>query len=368
MTRETSRWRRLLPRLILALLLTLLLIEGGARVVLSVIRGDAGIMLYPLSGEVVVNHVVAHAVQEHLTASHHPPSQNLEYSVGGRTLHVIKINASGYRGRDLSSPRKARYRVVAMGGSTTFSPECPDGTTYPEQLERLWNERHGAGTVEVINMGKTGLATSGVVDLFQTVVAPTRPDLVTVSSAFNAAYFPLLLDLRPGRAPLYRRLLWQRSVFYTALLQGVMGRRNHGQELEQVKVRYRGFLEQLISTAREYGTKLLFVTQPLGDIGRVPPEVMARRVPRSEHTELRNNFTEGKAQQAVLNKIMIELARERGVALADPRPAMLAHPKQEDYFWVALHMTPRGSLVFARQIVEQVQARYHGLPKLMEKR
>lgn len=365
-SRSWQRLRRILPRLVLALIFTVLLIEGGARVILALSMGNSGLLLYPATGKLAVNHVVAHAVSESITDTDHPPSGPVTYSVGGRALHVIKINKTGHRGRALSSPRKARYRVVAMGGSTTFSPECPDGTTYPEQLERLWNQREGAGTVEVINMGENGLSTSGVVDLFQTKVAPARPDLVTVSSAFNGAQFPLLLDLRPGRAPWYRRLLWKRSAFYTAMLHGLMSRENHRFDLDQVIQRYRRYLLTLVSHARQRRIKVLFITQPLVDGARLDRAVLAGRVPASEFDQLSKNFSESEAQQDALNEAMIQVARELKVALVDPRPAMLAHPRPSEYFWIALHLTPEGSKAFAQQIVQQVQDRYHGLKGLLE--
>ncbi len=66
---------------------------------------------------------------------------------------TITINSSGYRGRELHTDKRGRFRIMVVGDSFTLGWGVEDDETYPAQMERiLANEYHKEG-IEVINAG-----------------------------------------------------------------------------------------------------------------------------------------------------------------------------------------------------------------------
>ncbi len=77
-------------------------------------------------------------------------------SVGDQE-YVVETNSLGYRTREFS-PRKASgvVRVICIGGSTTVQGQT-NATTYPALLEAMLRERHPSWSVEVLNLGISGV-------------------------------------------------------------------------------------------------------------------------------------------------------------------------------------------------------------------
>lgn len=66
----------------------------------------------------------------------------------------LTINSFGVRGGPFSPEQ--RYRILAVGGSTTICTYLDDTETWPHQTQELLNDRLGAGTVWVGNVGRPG--------------------------------------------------------------------------------------------------------------------------------------------------------------------------------------------------------------------
>ena len=95
-------------------------------------------------------------------------------------------NSFGFRGREfaLSKPDNT-YRIVALGGSTTYSSGVDDfELSYPSLLEKYLRES-GYDAVEVINAGASGYTSHQNLINLQFRVLSLQPDLIIVYQGFN---------------------------------------------------------------------------------------------------------------------------------------------------------------------------------------
>lgn len=354
--------------LIIVALLVPLLIETGARIVYTLRLNDSSYLLYPKKGLVAINTVILRAVENSFYDSLKLPEGPHEFIVNGKLLHVVDINKSGYRGRDFQNSKKAKWRIASMGGSSTFSAECPVGQSYPEILEQLLNEKYGAGTAEVVNRGMVGMPTSGIVELLERDVVRNKPDMVTVCSAYNAIDDPLILDLRPGSIYFYRRLLWGKSLFYTAMLNSRLCRKIKGADYSDViKQKYEKSLIQIIDIAKKNSFKLLFIGQPMARMSKIKPEMLDGRLEKNEYKLLIDEFANRAKIQSQLSDLMIDTAKREDVFFVDPRPAFNMAENPAEYFWFALHLTAKGSVLMAEEIERRVSEKYGGFGRLIDR-
>ena len=290
-----------------------------------------------------------------------------EFMVGGKVLHSIPINSSGYRGKDFSKQKEAKYCVVTLGGSSTFSAECPPGHSYPEILEKLWNENHRTKNVEVINRAAVGIDLEEVGLIFKGQVIAAVPDLVTVCSAFNSAKKPALVDLRPQSSPPHQRALWEKSLFYTALFNRFAAKDSETVSDDEMRIKkYKNNLLDIIEAAKQNNIKLLFILQPMLNPDLVRKEMIAERLKGLKIDFLLEVFRSKFELQGRLCTIMEQVAKENGIPFIDPRTELTGAVNPEDNFWISLHLTPKGSLRLAREIVKKVDEKYMGLDGLLK--
>lgn len=97
-----------------------------------------------------------------------------------------KHNGLGFRGGDVSAEKpEDTYRIVAVGGSTTYSVHVED---YRESYPDLLNDYlHNAGfdSVEVINAGVSGYSSYDNLINLSFRVLPLKPDLIILYQGFN---------------------------------------------------------------------------------------------------------------------------------------------------------------------------------------
>jgi lysophospholipase L1-like esterase len=107
-----------------------------------------------------------------------------------------KINNVGFRGDDVIMPKPDNtYRVVAIGGSTTFGVYLPYTMTYPHYLQAELRKRF-AGTginIEVFNAGLSGSTSAESLHRLFTEVLPVDPDMVVIYHGYNDL-FPRVFD------------------------------------------------------------------------------------------------------------------------------------------------------------------------------
>ncbi len=129
------------------------------------------------------------------------------------------INVRGIRGDLVAIPKPADvYRIITLGGSTTFGHALAVAETWPAQLERILREDYGYEQVEVVNLGAPGYFSLDSVVNLATHGLAHEPDLVIVYHGINDAIIRMFQDpaCYQGDSPLLGmaldRGIWQYAV------------------------------------------------------------------------------------------------------------------------------------------------------------
>ena len=116
------------------------------------------------------------------------------------TLHdsEVRINRLGFRGPEISADKGDRFRIVALGESTTFGVTVePGDRPWPEVLEdRIRREFTCNAPVEVINAGVPGWTLANQRSRLEADILPLRPDLILSYHGYNG--FPWFFGNLPG--------------------------------------------------------------------------------------------------------------------------------------------------------------------------
>lgn len=101
---------------------------------------------------------------------------------GTASTYTYSTNELGFRSPPLL-PTGSRFRVLAIGDSTTFGQHVADNETWPAQLQRCLDPE--AKRVEVINTGIIGASSFQGLTFLQTRGLALKPDLVIATFGFN---------------------------------------------------------------------------------------------------------------------------------------------------------------------------------------
>ena len=95
-------------------------------------------------------------------------------------------NQLGYRGPEVALPKPPEtYRIVSMGGSTTYSTGTTAKESYPAVLQSILRDDYGYSNVEVINAGVSGYTSWEVLASFAFRVLELDPDMLIYYGAVN---------------------------------------------------------------------------------------------------------------------------------------------------------------------------------------
>jgi len=97
-------------------------------------------------------------------------------------------NQLGFRNREITIEKpEGTYRIVAVGGSTTYGFRVEPDESWSAQLETILHEDYGVTQVEVINTGVMGYTTWNSLANLAFRVLDLSPDLVIVYHGTNDA-------------------------------------------------------------------------------------------------------------------------------------------------------------------------------------
>jgi len=98
----------------------------------------------------------------------------------------VRTNSFGLRSRQFNSTEdKNNFRIICLGGSSTFGWGVSGEDTYPFQLEKLLREKYDAKNIEVINAGIIGYTSHQGLLLLNNQILKFNPDVITVSYLVN---------------------------------------------------------------------------------------------------------------------------------------------------------------------------------------
>ena len=189
-----------------------------------------------------------------------------------------RINNHGFRGRDFAAAKApGTFRVVCMGGSSTFGYEDRDEGTYPFLLQQRFDQRPAGMPVEVINAGVAHFNTDHQVALMRGELLDWAPDVVTIYLAYNDAYYPR----SENRLQAFSKRIDEYSAAFAAMrkvINALFGEvlmhkwttfssHTDGERLARQialhRVRTRTNLERIAELAGARGTRVVVVRQPM---------------------------------------------------------------------------------------------------------
>lgn len=100
------------------------------------------------------------------------------------------INKRGFRGKDFPLRKKeGAYRIVCLGGSTTFGQgETDEMRTYPQLLEDALNQKFSSPVFEVINAGTPAWTSAEILINLQFRILELSPDMIIVYEGVNDTF------------------------------------------------------------------------------------------------------------------------------------------------------------------------------------
>ena len=99
---------------------------------------------------------------------------------------TININSDGFRGPEISKEKQDNtYRIIVVGGSTTFGSGVKDDETHPAHLQKIFDSKELDFKVEVINGGVPGAWSENEIRFIKEKMIDYEPDLFIVYDGVN---------------------------------------------------------------------------------------------------------------------------------------------------------------------------------------
>lgn len=308
-------------------------------------------------------------------------SMEVEYIPDGHLGHRFKpnkiytlqskgtctINNLGFRRTTDVIPEKAPHtiRIVALGGSSTFSYHVDDQKTWTSLLEQKLKARYGHD-FEVINAGVPGYSIfeSKINYVYQ--IRPLRPDIVIVYHTWNDMKFFHLLErgtyplkevYRPNKINSFLRHFqlawrlrnylneviypWQRENAYGSPPNYTVSITPNGRAHQWEKQNY----DDLALLLKQDNVLPIFTSQAglLSTENLDDPAI--RALVYTEHQRL--SFEETLTQWNAISKIIEHSARENDALFIDLYNAV---PHQVDYLRDHVHLTEHGNALVAETL------------------
>jgi lysophospholipase L1-like esterase len=277
-----------------------------------------------------------------------------------------QTNSDGFRGReDVIEPKPpGSLRVIAYGGSTTYCYNLPDGETWPERLQARLRGRPGHERDQVLNGGHISWSLSHLYLQAKRDIPRLKPDLVIlyvgVNETTNEGYLALA-----GQDP--QRLLRERrfGVGATNLDQCRWLKRN------SVTMRFLDYAikskvkaalpesRELVAPAsrdeRVAGWKESWVWQNYAIVLRQMIDLVHRNggqvlfvAEAGAKTFQDRGFLRFSAEG-------LQVAKDRGAATCDPRPAFARSDTGNLFYETGVHVSAEGARLLSSEIFRAIE-------------
>lgn len=346
----SGRWRRA-GLLLGSLLLTALLVEGGARLALRFMgASSAPIQVGWQEGE-----GVAAPVRDLL----YVPDAELFFRLtpdldvpetANPRIFDLRTDSRGLRSAEVSLPKPpGTYRVLAVGDSCTFGSGAGQADTWPAQLERDLSRARGDLRFEVLNAGVPGFTSYQALRYLELEGFDLDPDAVAFTTAVNDASPAtaggkrrfgggiMLSDreyagaLRSNRRLGITRLLWRAGLLGSGAAAPGAGKRRVSPD------EYGRNLEAFAAESRRRGILPVIVAWPLRSQAAEP----------AADTEIERTL-------ALYQRRAAQAARVEGAVFVDLVSGLRG---RQALFIDAVHMGPEGYGVVAEQLAAAILAR-----------
>ncbi len=312
----------------------------------------------------------------------HPNQVVNEYGMFAKPT-PIRINNMGFRGQDFDATKdKNTFRIICLGGSSTFGFFDRDDFTYPALLQERFDE-DGRTQVEVINTGVPHAKLDNLVGMLRGELLGYDPDLITLYTGFNDASYYLDANV------MQRTARWVHGHFatYVALknvLDAVGGPTLHSKwrgfgksasheaittQVRLHREKFHSNIMEILSLADQAGVQVVFILQPVDLIDRrkhrhgthdkvVPywDEVASIRQKYDEAQPLAHSEVSLLVHSGFM-EILRTLSAEKQLILVDNIAIVDANPS---YFASYVHLTEEANASLADALYERIEPTVNG--------
>lgn len=271
-----------------------------------------------------------------------------------------KINTYGFRGKKFDGKNNPGVkRIVAMGGSTTFGYKTKDGSTYPEFLEHILNDKSKSKKFEVINAGVCGSDIKEITNLFKNEIINLKPDLVVINNVCNNLYYSDLV-YRSSTISLQKinQFLLDKSIFYMTLREKIAKIFHH--EIGDI---YRVSLKQTISNFfndadfwKTLGSDFRNLIR-LARSNRVDVIIVEEPVLLGSYEESGSGMLLNEDFKPIYDKVynlLREVSQQEHAAFINAADYFNESTKRVEFFVDGLHLTPDGNKYLAQLISSKI--------------
>jgi lysophospholipase L1-like esterase len=257
---------------------------------------------------------------------------------------VIRMNNFGFRGADIEFDKGDRYRIFALGESSTFGATIrPDDRPWPDVLATMIKSRlRCERPIEVINAGTGGYTLEHNIERVRRDIAPLRPDLVLSYHGLNGMRF---LDIDPaaaeaqqaprrgdGPSALIEEVLYRAKLYRWKKSPAPVGTFS---EDEVLRSRYAELYRELVRIGRKNNFQVVLANFSIAVVEQSPREVV-------EFYGLLSSGPHDIVARIAAHNYMIEkIAAQERVPVIDTT-ANLAGAWDEDIFLDLVHFTQKG--------------------------
>lgn len=303
-------------------------------------------------------------------------------------LITFTVNSLGLRGQEWRLQKASgAFRVLAVGGSSTFGVNNPDDATWPISLERALLARYGR-TIECLNAGQPGYALVDFTYFLREKLARYRPEMVIYYEGWNDTDLPGASQVHHNVRRFHQytwvgRLsdgLYGRSLLYTYLLEKsqfyvISHRRDPLPNTHQ----FRAEVEEFIRTVRQQGARPVLVLQMMEPFQEARFRQFRAEVQSADlenRSELRQRVlalakgTPGEKSagyddltrlRLYQTLVLLEVVRRTGEALEvpviDPDEEFVRAQGKQKLFCDVVHLSDRGNGVLAEAIASRLELR-----------
>ena len=272
----------------------------------------------------------------------------------------VKINSFGFRGAEFNRKKKdGEYRIVTLGGSTTFGTGTADGFTYPEFLERKLNSQLAEKRYEVINAGVAGSTAANISNLLREEILSIDPDMIILYSLINNFYYnDNAYRYHANLLQTIHRGLLLHSLFYLTLREKMTV--IFGQETGNL---YKAPLKDILNNFLQDDSFWHELKATFNDIIRTAEDnnikvvIIKQAVWLRDHGQARCGILLDKKVKPIYDRaygLLDEVASSENIELIDAASHFNNVAEKDKFFTDGVHLTDKGNEYLAALIADTI--------------
>jgi len=260
------------------------------------------------------------------------------------------INSEGFRGEEFPTDFNSRFKILALGESTTFGWDVKDDESYPYYLmQELQKNRKD---IYVINGGVPSYTSAQTLLYMREILKKDKiqPDIILINILWNDIWYSSISNWHPNilihqTTPKWLSFLTQHSRLFYALTIGADSKKAKKDIFNQKAYSYYiDNLKEMITLAKKHNIKIAFVEPPFD------ADHMSENLDEFQVTYSKSFLIETAKRY---RKSMHQLAKDNGITVLN-HSLSLDHLHQKQLFLDALHPTPKGNKIMAKDISNDI--------------